>query len=65
VSSLDFFISLAFMPLSMALAGPVSTAIGLNTTFVLAGSLPLVVAVVAILAARMPADELAHPLRRE
>ena len=51
VSSLDFFISLAFMPLSMALAGPVSTAIGLNTTFVLAGSLPLVVAVVAILAA--------------
>lgn len=63
VSSLDFFVSLAFMPVSMALAGPVSEAIGLTPTFVIAATLPVVFAVVAIAAARMPADELAHPLR--
>jgi predicted MFS family arabinose efflux permease len=62
VSSLDFFVSLVFMPISMALAGPVSQAIGLRTTFVLAGLLPVVFAVAAILLAKMPADERAHPL---
>src|SRR3954447_7353141 len=62
VSSLDFFVSLSFMPLSMALAGTVSEVIGLTTTFMLAGLVPPVLAVVAILAARLPADEIAHPL---
>jgi hypothetical protein len=62
VSSLDFFVSLSFMPLSMALAGTVGEVIGLTTTFLLAGLAPAVMAVVAIVAARMPADELAHPL---
>jgi MFS family permease len=62
VSSLDFFVSMAFMPLSMALAGPVSGAIGLTGTFLLAGLVPPVVALVAVLAWRLPADELAHPL---
>lgn len=62
VSSLDFFVSLAFMPVSMAVAGPVSAGIGLGTTFVLAGLLPVPIAVLAILWARMPKDELAHPL---
>ncbi|WP_049573406.1 MFS transporter [Nonomuraea sp. SBT364] len=62
VSSLDFFVSLVFMPVSMALAGPLSEAIGLTTTFMIAGLLPLPIAVAAILLARMPADELAHPL---
>ncbi|MBM7784941.1 MFS transporter [Tenggerimyces flavus] len=62
VSSLDFFVSLVFMPISMALAGPVSAGIGLAPTFIIAGVLPLVFAVVAVLWARMPADELAHPL---
>ena len=62
VSSLDFFVSLSFMPLSMALAGTVSEVIGLTTTFLLAGLVPPVLAVVAILAARLPADEIAHPL---
>src|SRR3954451_4462107 len=62
VSSLDFFVSLSFMPLSMALAGTVSEVIGLTTTFVLAGLVPPVLAVIAILAARLPADEIAHPL---
>ncbi len=62
VSSLDFFVSLAFMPVSMALAGPVSELVGLQTTFLVAGLVPTVLAVAAILAARMPADEIAHPL---
>ncbi|TYP87990.1 MFS transporter [Blastococcus xanthinilyticus] len=62
VSSLDFFLSLSFMPLSMALAGPVSELIGLTATFVVGGLAPAVLAVVTIVVARMPADELAHPL---
>jgi MFS family permease len=62
VASLDFFVSISFMPLSMALAGTVSEVIGLTPTFLVAGLAPLVFAVVAIVAARMPADELAHPL---
>jgi MFS family permease len=64
VSSLDFFVSLSFMPLSMALAGPVSELLGLRATFLLGGLAPTVLAVVAILAARLPADETAHPLDR-
>jgi MFS family permease len=62
VSSLDFFVSLSFMPLSMALAGTVSEVIGLTATFLVAGLAPPLLAVVAIVAARLPADELAHPL---
>ncbi|HEX6148955.1 MFS transporter, partial [Nocardioides sp.] len=63
VSSLDFFVSMAFMPISMALAGPVSELVGLRTTFVAAGIAPVVFAVVAVVWAKMPADEVAHPLR--
>jgi MFS family permease len=62
VSSLDFFVSLSFMPLSMALAGTVSQVIGLTATFLVAGLAPPVLAAIAILAARLPADEIAHPL---
>jgi len=62
VSSLDFFVSLSLMPLSMALAGPVSELIGLTATFLIGGIAPAVLAVVAVIAARMPADEIAHPL---
>ena len=50
------------MPVSMALAGPVADAIGLQTTFVIAGMVPIVVAVVATVWARLPQDEIAHPL---
>ncbi len=62
VASLDFFVSLAFMPLSMALAGPVSELVGLRTTFLIAGLAPTLLAVITIVAARLPADEIAHPL---
>ncbi|MDP3893379.1 MFS transporter, partial [Nocardioides sp.] len=63
VASLDFFVSVSLMPVSMALAGPVSERIGLTTTFVVAGLAPVVFAVAAITIARLPQDELAHPLR--
>ena len=62
VASLDFFISVSLMPVSMALAGPVSELLGLRTTFYIAGIVPGVLAIVAIIGARMPQDELAHPL---
>lgn len=63
VASLDFFVSISLMPVSMALAGPVSEAIGLRNTFYIAGVAPGVVAVLAVVLAKLPADELAHPLR--
>jgi MFS family permease len=62
VSSLDFFVSVSLLPVSMALAGPVGDAVGLTTTFVVAGLLPSAFAVVAVVWARLPQDELAHPL---
>ena len=46
----------------MALAGPVSELLGLRTTFYIAGIVPGIVAIVAIIWARMPQDEIAHPL---
>jgi MFS family permease len=62
VSSLDFFVSLALMPVSMALAGPVAEQLGVPLTFVLAGTIPVFLAIAAILLGRLPADEIAHPL---
>lgn len=61
-SSLDFFVSLLFMPVSMAVAGPVGELVGVRTVFVVAAVIPLAVAALAITWARMPADEIAHPL---
>jgi hypothetical protein len=63
VASLDFFVSVSLMPVSMAVAGPVSEAIGLRTTFAIAAVAPVVFSVVAVLWARLPEDELAHPLQ--
>jgi MFS family permease len=62
ISSLDFFVSLALMPLSMALAGPLSEVLSLQSIFLAAGILPLLFGIIAIFAARMPQDEMAHPL---
>ncbi|TQM15401.1 MFS transporter [Pseudonocardia kunmingensis] len=62
VSSLDFFVSLALMPVSMAVAGPVGEWLGVPMTFVLAGLVPVFLAVAAIVGWRLPADEIAHPL---
>ena len=62
VSSLDFFVSLSFMPLSMAVAGPLSKVLPVQIIFGAAGIVPVVLAAIALTAARMPRDEVAHPL---
>jgi len=62
VSSLDFFVSLALMPVSVALAGPLATVVPVPVIFVVVGTVPLVLALVALTVGRMPADEIAHPL---
>jgi MFS family permease len=62
VSALDYFVSVSLMPVSMAIAGPVSARIGLGETFLIAGIVPGVAAVVVILVAGLHRDELAHPL---
>ncbi len=64
VSSLDFFVSLALMPVSMALAGPVGDSIGLGPAFLIAGLVPVVLAVGTLLIARLGDDEIEHPLDR-
>ncbi len=63
VSSLDFFVSLAFMPVSFAIVGPLSKVVSMQTIFLVAGIAPVLFAAVAMRAARMRQDELAHPLR--
>lgn len=63
VASLDFFVSISLMPVSMAVAGPVAELIGLEATFAIAAIVPGVAAIVAVVWAKLPADELAHPLR--
>jgi hypothetical protein len=62
VSSLDFFVSLALMPVSMALAGPAAEVFPIWAIFLFAGGVCPVLAVIAMIAARMPQDEVAHPL---
>ena len=62
VSSLDFFVSLGLMPVSMAVAGPVGAVFGLTAVFLVAGILPTFFAAAAILLPRLYRDELAHPL---
>jgi len=63
VSSLDFFVSLAFMPVSFAIAGPLSKVVSMQTIFLVAGIAPMVLAAIAVTAAGMRRDEVAHPLR--
>ncbi|TAP43456.1 MFS transporter [Arthrobacter sp. S39] len=65
VSSLDFFVSLALMPVSMALAGPAAEVLPIWLIFLVAGGVCPIVAVIASIVAKMPQDELAHPLDRE
>jgi H+ antiporter protein len=62
VSSLDFFVSLALLPVSMALAGPAGDAFGITTVFIVAGLVPAIVGPVALIAGRLRRDEIAHPL---
>jgi len=62
VSSLDFFVSLVFLPVSYAIVGPLSKVVGMQAIFLVSGLLPLVLTAIAYTAARMRRDEAAHPL---
>ncbi|PWC02959.1 MFS transporter [Agromyces badenianii] len=62
VSSLDFFVSLALMPISMAVAGPVGEWIGIGPAFLIAGLVSPVLAIATLAFARLGRDEIAHPL---
>jgi len=62
VSSLDFFVSLLLMPVSMAVAGPLGEAVGFVPVFLFAALIPPVIGVFVVLIARMPQFEIAHPL---
>lgn len=62
VASLDFFVSVVLMPVSMALAAPVSHAVGLTATFIVCGLVPVPIAAMFYVAARLWRDEIAHPL---
>ncbi len=63
VSSLDFFVSLAFMPVSFAIAGPLAKVLPMQTIFLVAGLAPVGLAAVAMCMAKMRQDEVANPLR--
>ena len=62
VASLDFFVSIAFLPISIAIAGPLSMIIPTETIFIVAGLLPPAFAVVALLAGGMRTTERLNPL---
>jgi len=62
VSSLDFFVSLALMPVSMAAAGPLAAVVPIWLIFLVVGLATPVLGFIALVAARMPRDEIAHPL---
>ncbi|MFD1213293.1 MFS transporter [Arthrobacter sp. GCM10027362] len=62
VSSLDFFVSLALMPVSMAAAGPLAAVVPIWLIFLVVSLATPVLGLIALVAARMPRDEIAHPL---
>ena len=62
VSSLDFFVSISLMPVSIAIVGPIATVVPIPVIFLVAGLLPPLLALGGILAGRMWRDEIANPL---
>lgn len=62
VASLDFFVSIAFMPVSIAIAGPLSLLVPIPAIFIIAGIAPPALALIALLAGRMRESELERPL---
>ena len=61
VHSLDWFVSIGLTPISFALTGPLSKAIGIDATLVLAAILPAVACVVLFIVARLREDEQRFP----
>lgn len=65
ISSLDFFVSLALMPLSMAVAGPLTQVLSLQTIFIIAGLASPIFGIIAWWAGKFSRDEVEHPLDDE
>lgn len=63
ISSLDFFVSLLLMPISMAVAGPVSQVVPPEAIFWGVALLTPALGVVAVFVGRMHRDQAKHPLR--
>jgi hypothetical protein len=61
VHSLDWFVSIGLTPVSFALTGPVSKAIGIDATLIAAGVVPAVLTAALFVLARLRADERRHP----
>jgi MFS family permease len=61
VHSLDWFASIGLTPVSFALTGPVSKAIGIDATLIAAGVVPAVLTAALFFLARLRADEQRHP----
>jgi hypothetical protein len=57
VHSLDWLVSVRLTPVSFAVTGPVSKAIGIDATLVVAGVVPAVVSAILYFAARLRRDE--------
>ena len=62
VSSLDWFVSLALMPVSMALAGPAGELLGVGTVFAIAGVGPALAGIAVLWGLGLRRDEAEHPL---
>ncbi|MFL0563569.1 MFS transporter [Kocuria rhizophila] len=63
ISSLDFFVSLLLMPISMAVAGPVSQVVPPEAIFWGVALLTPALGVVTVFVGRMHRDQAEHPLR--
>ena len=57
VTSVDWFVSIGFAPLSFALTGPAAAAMGASTTLIIAGVVPAVVTAVMYVAFRMGREQ--------
>ncbi|MEU1806757.1 MFS transporter [Streptomyces sp. NPDC019937] len=62
IAGLDFLITIAFMPVSIAFVGLVSQQLSHRVLFLIAGLAPIVLAVLVGGLAKVRADETAHPL---
>jgi MFS family permease len=57
VHSLDWFVSIGLTPVSFALTGPISSAIGIDATLIIAGIVPAIACLVLFAVARLRRDE--------
>jgi hypothetical protein len=61
VHSLDWFMSIGLTPISFALTGPLSSAIGIDATLIIAAVVPALAMVVLYVVAGLRRDEERYP----